>query len=48
MKFLLALLFILPLMVSAQTKKPLTVDDLWAMKRIGSFSLSPDGKYNCF
>lgn len=28
----------------AQTKRAIKVDDLWAMKRIGSFSLSPDGK----
>jgi dipeptidyl aminopeptidase/acylaminoacyl peptidase len=26
-------------------KKPITVDDLWAVKRIGSPSLSPDGKW---
>lgn len=28
----------------SQNKRAITVDDLWAMKRIGSFSVSPDGK----
>ena len=44
MKLLLSLVFLLPVLLFAQSKKPLTVDDLWAMKRIGSFNLSPDGK----
>ena len=49
MKILLSFLFILiPLIVTAQTKKPLTVNDLWAMKRIGSLQLSPDGKTIAF
>ena len=30
---------------SAQGKKPLTVEDLWAAKRPGAPSLSPDGKW---
>jgi dipeptidyl aminopeptidase/acylaminoacyl peptidase len=47
MKYLL--LSFIPLMalaavLSAQTKRPLTVDDLWNMKRITQFSVSPDGK----
>jgi len=28
----------------AQTKRPLTVDDMWAMKRVLEFDVSPDGK----
>lgn len=27
-----------------QTKRAITVDDLWAMKRIGTYDVSPDGK----
>src|SRR5207247_1905864 len=30
-----------------QKKHPLTVDDLWAIKRIGSPTLSPDGRFAC-
>src|SRR3970282_1261702 len=30
---------------SAQGKKPLTVEDLWAAKRPGAPSLSPDGRW---
>ncbi len=41
---LLSLLIIFSISLSAQTKRAITVDDLWAMKRIGSFSVSPDGK----
>lgn len=48
MKKLFLILFLLPLVVFSQTKHPLTVEDLWAMKRIGSFDLSPDGKLIAF
>ncbi|NOX16866.1 MAG: S9 family peptidase, partial [Chlorobi bacterium] len=34
---------ILAIQISAQEKKAITVDDLWAMNRIGSFDVSPDG-----
>ena len=40
--FLLSL--IITILVFPQTKRAITVDDLWAMKRIGSYSVSPDGK----
>lgn len=30
--------------LNAQTKRPLTVDDMWAMKRVLEFDVSPDGK----
>lgn len=45
-KFLtsLSLVILLSLSFYAQTKRAISVDDLWAMKRIGSFSVSPDGK----
>lgn len=36
---LLISIFIIP-----QTKRAINVDDLWAMKRIGSYDVSPDGK----
>src|SRR6516225_9182177 len=29
---------------AAQTKKPITVEDLWKVKRVGKPALSPDGK----
>ncbi len=48
MKTFLAALLLFPILVFAQAKHPLTVDDLWAMKRIGSFDLSPDGKTIAF
>lgn len=36
------------LQLSAQDKHPITIDDLWSMKRIGSFDISPDGKTIAF
>jgi len=48
MKTFLTILFCFPIMLIAQQKHPLNVDDLWAMKRIGSFDLSPDGKNIAF
>jgi dipeptidyl aminopeptidase/acylaminoacyl peptidase len=48
MKKLLPILLLLPFIIYSQTKHPLTVDDLWAMKRIESFDLSPDGKTIAF
>lgn len=44
MKILLFIILLVPASVFSQDKHPLTVDDLWAMKRIGSFDLSPDNK----
>ena len=40
--FLLSL--IITVLVFPQTKRAITVDDLWAMKRIGAYDVSPDGK----
>ncbi len=48
MNKLLLILFLLPIAIYSQLKQPLTVDDLWAMKRVGSFDLSPDGKTIAF
>lgn len=42
------LLFLIPFLVYPQTKRAITVDDLWAMKRIGSYDVSPDGKALAF
>jgi dipeptidyl aminopeptidase/acylaminoacyl peptidase len=48
MKKLFFLLCLIPIVISSQTKHPLTVEDLWAMKRVGSFDLSADGKTIAF
>jgi dipeptidyl aminopeptidase/acylaminoacyl peptidase len=45
---ILFFVFVLAVLSKAQSKKPLTVDDLWAMKRIESLRLSPDGKTMAF
>ena len=44
MKIILTILLCIPFILIAQDKHPLNVDDLWAMKRIMSYDLSPDGK----
>ncbi len=31
----------------SKKKKPITIEDLWAMKRFGAASLSPDGRWVC-
>ncbi len=41
-QFLLVLL--IPFLTISQSKRAITVDDLWAMKRIGTYDVSPDGK----
>ncbi len=48
MKKLVLLLVLIPFIIQPQSKHPLTVEDLWAMKRIGTYSLSPDGKTIAF
>ncbi len=42
------LVFIASILTFAQTKRAMTVDDLWAMKRIGNYDVSPDGKIIAF
>jgi dipeptidyl aminopeptidase/acylaminoacyl peptidase len=41
-------LLLLPLLAFPQTKRPITVEDLWKMKRVGSYDISPDGKSIAF
>jgi len=45
---ILAILFSLTFVVTAQSKRAITVDDLWAMKRVGSVVVSPDGEQVAF
>jgi len=45
---MLILSLITILNMTAQEKHAMTVDDMWAMKRIGLFDLSPDGKTIAF
>lgn len=47
-KLILFLLIVLLSHLAAQTKRAITVDDLWAMKRIGNLQISPDGKLLAF
>lgn len=42
-KIILTLLVIISAVCYAQQKRAMTVDDLWAMKRVGEFDVSPDG-----
>jgi dipeptidyl aminopeptidase/acylaminoacyl peptidase len=46
-KFLLILVFI-PLIIIPQSKRAMTIEDLWAMKRINHFDVSSDGKLIAF
>ena len=48
MKKFFLLLFFFSLTVFPQSKRVISVDDLWAMKRIGSYDVSPDGKTIAF
>ena len=48
MKKLFLIVLLLPCFISAQNKRAMTVDDLWAMNRINSFDLSADGKMIVF
>ncbi len=48
MKKILSLLLLISLITYSQTKRAITVDDLWAMKRIGTFDVSPDAKTIAF
>jgi hypothetical protein len=42
--FLLIPCFLAAMPAPAAEKKPLTVDDMWAVQRVGTPRLSPDGK----
>ncbi len=48
MKKILLMLLILITAYTAQEKRAITIDDLWSMKRIGAFDVSPDGKIIAF
>lgn len=48
MKKIFLFLFFISIIVFPQSKKTITVDDLWAMKRIGSYDISPDGETIAF
>ncbi|MBU0476197.1 MAG: S9 family peptidase [Bacteroidetes bacterium] len=45
---ILAILFSLTFVVTAQSKRAITVDDLWAIKRVGSVVVSPNGEQVAF
>ena len=45
---LLIIFLIISISVFSQTKRAITIDDLWAIKRIGTFVISPDGKTLAF
>ncbi len=47
-KFVLLLLIVNLTFVSAQTKRPMTPEDMWKMLRIGSMDISPDGSLIVF
>ncbi len=48
MKKIVSLVIIITFILGAQQKRPLNVDDLWSMKRIGNVEISPDGKTLAF
>jgi dipeptidyl aminopeptidase/acylaminoacyl peptidase len=48
MKKILLILLAVPFLLFAQTKRAITIEDLWSMKRVGTFDLSPDGKTIAF
>ncbi len=48
MKKLLFMLLLLPFLSFPQNKRPLTLEDLWKMKRINAFQVSPDSKFIVF
>ena len=48
MKKILLFFFTISVIVFPQIKRAINVDDLWAMKRIGTYDISPDGKNLAF
>jgi dipeptidyl aminopeptidase/acylaminoacyl peptidase len=42
------MLLVFAFTVNAQTKRAMTVEDMWKMKRIGGYDVSPDGKTIAF
>ncbi len=45
---LLVVLLIQNITILAQNKRVFTAEDLWKIKRISSFTVSPDGNHGCF
>ena len=43
MRKICILLFLITVSLFPQNKRAITIDDLWSMKRIGTFDLAPDG-----
>src|SRR5262245_29954371 len=41
----LSLALVVAVPASAQSKRPITVDDLWKVQRLGKPAISPDGKW---
>ncbi|HSL88023.1 MAG TPA: S9 family peptidase [Ignavibacteriaceae bacterium] len=48
MKKIFLLFVVFSITIFPQSKQAISVDDLWAMKRIGSYDISPDGKTIAF
>ncbi len=48
MKKFFLIILMLPILLVAQTKRQITVQDLWAMKRVDQLVLSPDNKQIAF
>lgn len=48
MKKIFLLLFCFSVSIFPQSKRAISIDDLWAIKRIGSYDVSPDGKTIAF
>ncbi|MHC1738671.1 MAG: prolyl oligopeptidase family serine peptidase [Ignavibacteriaceae bacterium] len=46
--FSLLILLVLTSLSLPQGKRPLTPEDLWKMKRVGSFEISPDNKFGAY
>jgi len=48
MKKIIFLIIVISISIFPQSKRAMTIDDLWAMKRIGTYDVSPDGKTIAF
>ncbi|HSW54350.1 MAG TPA: S9 family peptidase [Ignavibacteriaceae bacterium] len=48
MKNIILLIIFISISIFPQSKRAMTIDDLWAMKRIGTYDVSPDGKTIAF
>jgi len=48
MKSFFIIIIMISMTLNAQDKHPLTIEDLWGMKRVQNFNVSPDGKTIAF